>query len=50
MKFNETDRRNAKKLADDLECAFSWADSPQGEDYWLRVSENLYDISQPKGG
>ena len=45
--LSKLERRKAEKLADALAEAFDWRDTPQGDDYWLQVSENLYSIANP---
>lgn len=43
--MTKQEKRIVEKLANDLATAFTWADTPQKEDYWLQVSENLYELA-----
>lgn len=41
-------RANARRLANQLQGAFSWSDTPQGRDYWAKVAEQLQDLAGPR--
>ena len=31
-------------LAHSIACAFTWADTPEGRDYWSRLDDELMDL------
>lgn len=35
-----------RKLNDDLEKTFAWSYTPQGQEYWEKVSDNLLKLAK----
>ena len=40
-KMQQTDVDNAKKLKGNLDSGFNWSSTPQGWEYWNKVSKSL---------
>lgn len=48
MKKDNIDQAATKKLAGDLQIAFVWHETPEGQDYWQEVQSRMQALARAK--